>query len=256
MMEVFAFEDADATGAHPGAPGHGGRVRLDALRHSYGGVTALRPLHLDIPAGQFVAVVGRAGAGKSTLARLVAGLESATGGAVEVAGEPVRGPDPRVALLPGRARPVPWRRIIDNVARAAGPGGRQATLRALRAVGLEHLAQDGALDLPSAHRQRLALARALAGRPRVLLLDEPFAGLGGVARRQLGARVTAISRRRGCTILLLTRDVADAVDLADRAVVLRDGTLGLDLPLVRADGERETDSPASAALRARILAAV
>ncbi len=236
------------------------RVTLRKLAGHDGGRDVLHPLDLDIAAGQFVAVVGRAGSGTRTLLRLLAGQARPVG---EHGGAPARSPvlvdnfplwapDPRVRLLLPDARLLPWKRVIDNVALGLPERGR--AVAALRQVNLERNAHDWPASLSDAQRQRAALARALARGPGLILLDEPFGRLDALARIGMQGEMEAAWRQQGFTAVLATQDAAEAVAVADRILVLDAGQVALDehvdLPRPRMRG-----SAAFSSLEARVLRA-
>lgn len=233
----------------------GSPVRLDGVTKSFGDRSVLRRLNLDIPAGQFVAVVGRSGGGKTTLMRLVCGLDLATSGEVFVGDGKVNGLMPQVRLLFQDPRLAPWQRVRANVGIARGPGWREAADAALRDVGLADRGRDWPSVLSGGQKQRVALARALVSRPGVLLLDEPFGALDALTRSEMHHLIERIWTEHGFTTVLITHDVAEAVALADRVVVLRQGEVALDvsvdLPRPRAAATAE-----ALELQRRILAAV
>ena len=232
----------------------GASVRLSAVTRSFGARPVLRRLDLDVPAGQFVAVVGRSGGGKTTLLRLVSGLDTPTSGDVFVGDGRVGGLMPQVRLLFQEPRLVPWQRVLGNVGIARGPAWRENAYAALRDVGLADRHRDWPSMLSGGQRQRVALARALVSRPAFLLLDEPFGALDALTRAEMHRLTERIWTEHGFTAVLITHDVAEAVVLADRVLVLREGEIALDvaidLPRPRADGS------AVAELQRRILAAV
>lgn len=250
----------DRAPGRDGAPSAPLRVTLRKLAGDAGGRDVLHPLDLDIAAGEFVAVVGRAGCGKRTLLRLLAGEAIPAG---EQGGAPQRAPvlfdnfplwapDPRVRLLLPDARLLPWKRVIDNV--ALGLSDRERALAALRKVDLERHAHDWPASLSEAQRQRAALARALAHRPGLLLFDEPLGQLDALARIGMQGELEGAWRRHGFTAVLATHDAAEAVAVADRILVLDAGRVALDervdLPRPRVRG-----SAAFSALEARVLRA-
>ncbi|MFG1269710.1 ATP-binding cassette domain-containing protein [Xanthobacter sp. DSM 14520] len=237
---------------------HGERIRLNSVVKSFGARTVLRRLDLDVPAGQFLAVVGRSGGGKTTLMRLICGLDTATSGEVRIGDAPVTGLMPQVRLLFQDARLAPWQRVIGNVGIARGPGWREKAHAALRDVGLADRGREWPYVLSGGQKQRVALARALVSRPGVLLLDEPFGALDALTRVEMHRLTERIWTEYGFTVVLITHDVAEAVSLADRVVVLRQGEIALDVP-VDPDGTlpRGARTGAEAArLHERILAAV
>ncbi len=234
------------------------RVTLRRLARRHGDRVALQALDLDIEPGEFVAVVGRGGSGKSTLLNLLAGRLAPSG---EQGGAPERspvlfdnfpswGPDGRVRLLQPDARLLPWKTLRDNV--ALGLSRTEQALEALRQVGLQDRGGDWPAQLSEAQRQRAALARALARRPGLLLLDEPYAGLDAIARIEMQRLLEEVWRQQGCTTVLATHDAAEAVALADRILVLDEGGVVLDerVDLAR---PRWRGSAAFAAVEARVL---
>ncbi|MCL6706255.1 ATP-binding cassette domain-containing protein [Pseudomonas sp. R2.Fl] len=216
----------------------------------------LRKFDLDIPAGQFIAVVGRSGGGKSTLLRLIAGLDRPTAGRVAIGGEPVQGLKPDVRLLFQEARLVPWQRVVENVGIARGPNWREDALATLADVGLEGRGGDWPSVLSGGQRQRVALARALVSRPRVLLLDEPFGALDALTRLEMHKLLEGIWSERRFTTVLITHDVAEAVALADRVIVLREGAIALDIPIGLDRPRKELADARAVDLQREILDAV
>jgi len=240
----------------PLAPAHvggGERVTVSGVSKAFGERTVLTDLDLEVPAGQFLAIVGRSGCGKSTLLRLMAGLDSPTSGRIALDGRPVSGLQRSVRLLFQEARLLPWQRVISNVGIARTPGWRAAAQAALADVGLADRADDWPAILSGGQRQRVALARALVSRPRVLLLDEPFGALDALTRIEMHRLLGGLWREHGFTTILITHDVAEAVALADRVIVLKAGGIALDLPVDLPRLRREAADPAAAALQARIL---
>jgi sulfonate transport system ATP-binding protein len=231
-------------------------VELAGLGKSFGARKVLEGIDLVVPAGRFVAVVGRSGCGKSTLLRLLAGLETPSEGEILLDALPTVGLPPRVRLLFQDARLLPWQRVIDNVGIAARePGWRQHAREALADVGLADRARDWPAVLSGGQRQRVALARALVSRPRLLLLDEPFGALDALTRMEMHELLTRIWGRDRFTTVLITHDVVEAVTLADHVLVLKDGGVALDEP-VEVPRPRRPDDPRLLALQRRVLAAV
>jgi sulfonate transport system ATP-binding protein len=153
------------------------------------------------------------------------------------------------------ARLLPWQRVLDNVGIARGEAWRERAQAVLADVGLGDRGRDWPAILSGGQRQRVALARALVSRPRLLLLDEPFGALDALTRMEMHDLLARIWTRERFTTLLITHDVVEAVTLADRVLVLREGRVALDLA-VDAKRPRENDDPRVLALRRRVLEAV
>lgn len=235
-----------ARGAAGGIP-----LQIEQLVKRFGERVVLHRLSLNVAPGEFVAIVGRSGCGKSTLLRLVAGLDDKTDGEIRFgdAQRDARG-DTRIMFQDSRL--LPWKRVIDNVALGL-PDTELGKARAVLAqVGLAERASEWPARLSGGQRQRVALARALVHGPRLLLLDEPLGALDALTRIEMHALIEGLWRERGFTALLVTHDVAEAIALADRVVLIDEGRITLDLPieLVR---PRERGSPRFAALEDHLL---
>ena len=231
----------------------GQAIALERVAKSFGARQVLHSLNLLVPAGQFLAVVGRSGGGKTTLLRLVAGLDKSTAGEVRIDGKPVSGLQRSVRLLFQDARLLLWQRVIGNVGIGREAGWRETAQAALVDVGLADRADDWPSILSGGQKQRVALARALVSRPGVLLLDEPFGALDALTRAEMHELLARIWREHGFTTVLITHDVAEAVALADRVVVLRDGITALDLNIDLPRPRRGLGDPDAARLQAEIL---
>ncbi|NMG17944.1 ATP-binding cassette domain-containing protein [Brasilonema bromeliae] len=225
----------------------GMHLKLEGLRKSFGKKTVLQDIDLDIQPGEFVAIVGRSGCGKSTMLRLVAGLDSPSGGSVLLDDKYSHHRiNPSIRMMFQDARLLPWDRVLANV--ELGLVGlnskvyaRQTALQVLRAVGLEDRANEWPAVLSGGQRQRVALARALASQPALLLLDEPLGALDALTRIEMQQLLENLWQEQGFTALLITHDVEEAVVLADRVILIENGQIGLDLeinlprPRVRGD---------------------
>ena len=191
-----------------------------------GEVEAVRDVSFDVAQGEFVSLVGPSGCGKSTLLSAIAGLEPLTGGTVNVAGQPVTGPSRRVGFMPQRDQLFEWKNVWDNVTlglavqRARGSAAYDQGAELLARYELEGFAKKRPCQLSGGMRQRCALIRTLATDPEILLLDEPFSALDYQTRLAVSADIWRIIRQEGKTALLVTHDIAEAVSMSDRVVVL------------------------------------
>ncbi len=194
---------------------------------------ALRGVNLDIPAGEFVAVVGRSGCGKSSLLKLVSGLHPATEGSVTVDGEPVTKPVGMVGMAFQNSSLLPWRTTLENVLlplevvahkrRDYQKNKKQYQQRAsdlLATVGLAGQEQTHPKSLSGGMRQRVSLCRALIHEPQLLLLDEPFGALDAFTKEELWQVLQELWQATGCTVILITHDLGEAVLLANTVYVM------------------------------------
>jgi putative spermidine/putrescine transport system ATP-binding protein len=207
-------------------------VTLQGLRRSFGPVLALDGLSLEISPGEFVALLGPSGCGKTTALRIVAGFETADAGAVLVDGKDV-------SAIPAAKRDMgmvfqsyslfPNMSAIDNVGfglrmrKFAAADRRRRAAELLDMVGLTDQARQYPHQLSGGQQQRVALARALAIEPQVLLLDEPLSALDAKVRLQLREQIRALQQRVGITTLFVTHDQEEALSMADRVGVMKDG---------------------------------
>ncbi|MFC9328121.1 ABC transporter ATP-binding protein [Kitasatospora sp. NPDC057015] len=228
------------------APDTAPAVHLRGLRRTFGTRHVLDGIDLDIARGEFVALLGASGTGKTTLLRILGALDRADAGTVLV--PPVR------TVVFQEPRLVPSQRVLANVTiglpRAAS---RETGVRALAEVGLDRHADAWPGTLSGGEAQRVALARALVREPQLLLLDEPFAALDALTRLKMQDLVGELVRKHRPAVLLVTHDVEEAIRLADRVAVLRDGALVTD-ETVEVARPRDSADPAFAALRRRLLA--
>ncbi len=220
-------------------------ARARGLTRAFDHHVVLDRLDLDIGPGEFVAMIGRSGTGKSTLLRALAGLDDDVAGELTVTAA--------AAVVFQEPRLVPWKRVWNNVAlglRAADP---RATARAaLDEVGLAARADAWPLTLSGGEAQRAALARALVRDPGLLLLDEPFSALDALTRISMHGLVLSLWERHRPAVLLVTHDVDEALALADRVLVLSDGRIAHSASIAL-DRPRDRDHPDLVALRIRLL---
>ncbi|WP_123024547.1 ABC transporter ATP-binding protein [Mycolicibacterium stellerae] len=216
------------------------------IRKRFGDHIVIDGFNLDIRAGEFVAMLGRSGSGKSTFLRALGALDGDFEGELRV-------PERR-AIVFQEPRLLPWQRVLTNVtvglpATAAVRG--QARL-ALGEVNLANKAKVWPRTLSGGEAQRVALARALVREPELLLLDEPFGALDALTRIKMHALLLALCKRHKPAVLLVTHDVDEAILLADRVIVLTDGAISLDVEVTVA-APRLRDSHEFASLRRRLL---
>jgi iron(III) transport system ATP-binding protein len=211
-------------------------VRVRGLSKSFGAIEAVRELNLEIERGELMAVLGPSGCGKTTLLRVIAGFEQPDAGCVVVSDEVVAGPG---RIIPPEKRRVgmvfqdyalfPHLSVEGNVAFGLTSRPREErdalTQRTLELVGLQHKARCNVHELSGGERQRVALARAMAPEPELVLLDEPFSSLDATLRGGLRREVELILRDAEATALLVTHDQEEALSLADRLAVMRDGEI-------------------------------
>jgi sulfonate transport system ATP-binding protein len=223
-------------------------VRIHGLERSFGDRRILDGLELDIRAGEFVALLGRSGSGKSTLLRALAGLDH------DVAGKGLLRAPANVSVVFQDARLLPWKRVLDNVLLGlSGPDARERGRAALGEVGLSERESAWPVELSGGEQQRVSLARSLVREPELLLADEPFGALDALTRIRMHRLLRKLCAAHRPAVLLVTHDVDEAVELADRVAVLEDGRITADVP-VALDGPRGHGSREYAALRESLLA--
>lgn len=231
---ALSFEALFEDRAAKSKAARGQSIAIRGLRKRFGDLEVLRGIDLDIPAGQFLAIVGRSGCGKSTWLRILAGLEQASEGSLRFGQGAGATETPR--LMFQEPRLLPWARVLSNVEVGLGadrklPEAEERAFQTLRAVGLEAKAQQWPALLSGGQRQRVALARALVSRPRVLALDEPLGALDALTRIEMQSLLERVWRTQGFTAILVTHDVSEALTLADRVVMIDDGRITLDLAI-------------------------
>jgi NitT/TauT family transport system ATP-binding protein len=188
-------------------------------------VRAIHDLGFDVAPGEFVVLLGPSGCGKSSLLYMIAGLEEITDGIIECDGIPVDGPSAERGLIFQEASLFPWLTILDNVAFGLAVQAEQPVRRReiatdiLRRVGLGDMLDKKPDELSGGMRQRVACARALAMRPKVLMMDEPFAALDVQTRAKMQDFLLQIWRDSLASIILVTHSIDEAISLADRVIV-------------------------------------
>lgn len=251
---------AIAEKVHPDAPKVSpASVKLTEVNKHFGKgvkrVDVLRDINLEIHAGEVLVLLGPSGCGKSTLLRLIAGLDSASEGSVEVDSKPVIGIDSRCGVVFQEPRLLPWLSLKENVAIGSrGKRTEQEILNLLSSVGLTGFEKHLPRQVSGGMAQRTALARGLAGYPGVLLLDEPFAALDALTRLQMQDLLLDVAGATGATVILVTHDIDEALHLADRIVVLAERGRGIDeIVKVNHPRPRDRSHPGLAPLRTELL---
>jgi NitT/TauT family transport system ATP-binding protein len=198
-------------------------------------VDALHDISFEVAAGEFVAFVGASGCGKSTMLRLIAGLERSSRGEISVDQLPVQGPGRDRAMVFQDYSLYPWLNVLENIRfslrlRASRDepaadvrGGLERSLQLMELMGLTRVRDAHPNALSGGMRQRVAIARALLNRPQLLLMDEPFGALDAQTREVMHDLILHIAAQERCTIVFVTHDVEEAVYLADRVIVLAPG---------------------------------
>src|SRR5579863_1419033 len=233
-MTTNTTSNATADGIQPLSGSRGTSVVMDNLNRSFGATRALDGLSIEIAPGELVALLGPSGCGKTTALRIVAGFEIADTGSVLVDGK-------EISSVPAARRDMgmvfqsyslfPNMNALDNVGfglrmRKMGTAGRRKRAgELLEMVGLAPQASQYPHQLSGGQQQRVALARALAIEPRVLLLDEPLSALDAKVRLQLREQIRTLQQRLGTTTLFVTHDQEEALSMADRVGVMRNGKL-------------------------------
>ena len=213
------------------------QIRLNGIEQRFRSrdtdVLALTDINLDIPRGQFLVLLGPSGCGKTTLLRIMAGLLRSTGGSVEIGGQPLwRGSERNDAVMQElgvvfqEANLFPWMTIEDNIGLPLKLRGMPRKERRGRVgelcelVGISGFEKRWPKELSGGMRQRAAIARALSRKPHILLMDEPFGALDAMTRDQMNLELQRIWMESGCTIVLVTHSIREAVFLADRVLLL------------------------------------
>ena len=221
-------------------------LRVEGLHKQFvtrdGPVIAVEEMSFSVAPGEFVSIIGPSGCGKSTVFNIIGGLLGEYEGRVTVAGETISGTHPAIGMVFQEESTFPWRTVVENVAfplEIAGVAKAQRLEQAahfVELVGLHGFERRYPSELSGGMRQRVAIARTLASKPRILLMDEPFAALDEQTRLLLGDKVLQIQQELKQTTLLITHNLTEAVQLSDRVLVMtyRPGrlkrTVDIDLP--------------------------
>ncbi|AIY46470.1 ABC transporter ATP-binding protein [Mycolicibacterium fortuitum] len=240
--------------------GAGMRLELDAITLSYTGAPVIENLSLTVEPGEILVLTGPSGCGKSTVLRALTGLLRPDGGRVLADGEPVTTTSRDRGMVFQDSALLPWRTVRSNIELALQLRGEPKANRRERAdrwiteVGLSGFADYLPKNLSGGMRQRVQLARGLAGAPRAVMMDEPFAALDTQTRAAMQRLLIDTWKAHPTTIVFVTHDVDEALTLGDRVAVL--GRAGQPLRALIEVGQPRTDHPERSALRAEIIAAL
>jgi sulfonate transport system ATP-binding protein len=204
----------------------GSSIQLKQVSKRFKNVDVLQAIDLKIAGGEFICIVGRSGCGKSTLLRLLAGLDQSSSGLLSIEGD-----RQQTRLMFQDDRLLPWKRVIDNVGLGLSGNWQAKAEQALSEVGLSDKAYNWPSQLSGGQKQRVALARALIHQPKLLLLDEPLGALDALTRLEMQELIERIWQQYQFTVVLVTHDVPEAVQLADRVIVLDKGIVALDIKI-------------------------
>jgi sulfonate transport system ATP-binding protein len=219
-------------------------VRVDRLVRRFKGVEVLHGVDLQIDKGEFVALLGKSGSGKSTILRALAGLDDGVDGSGKIS------VPPRRSVLFQDSRLLPWKSVVDNV--TLGLDGAEAkadALKVLEEVELQHRTDVWPKTLSGGEQQRVALARSLIRKPDLILADEPFSALDALTRIRMQRLLLDLCRRREPAVLFVTHDVEEALRLADRVVIITEGVVSFNEQV----GEARASPTRFADLRSEIL---
>jgi NitT/TauT family transport system ATP-binding protein len=223
--------DSSAGGAPASAPGDAPFLSLSEVSKAYRSargavVRACEDVSFSLGRGEFVSVVGPSGCGKSTLLMMVAGLLRQSSGQIEIEGEAVKGPHPKLGIVFQRDALLEWRTVLRNVVLQAEVRGldldiyRERAKELLAVAGLEGFEDRYPYELSGGMRQRVSICRAMLHEPELLLMDEPFGALDALTRERMSTDLAAIHERERASVLFITHSIPEAVLLSDRIVVM------------------------------------
>ncbi len=206
----------------------GFEIKIKNVSKFFGETKALKDISLTVAPGEFVSLVGQSGCGKSTLLRLISHLDTPTGGQIFLHDQEVKKINPAVRYLFQEARLLPWKTVWENVALGSTDRSKDKAMAALSEVNLADKSEEWPAVLSGGQKQRVSLARALAGAPKLLLLDEPLGALDALTRINMQVLIETLWKEQGFTVVLVTHDVSEAIYLADRVVLIEEGKIALD----------------------------
>lgn len=202
----------------------GTKIAIRSLRKGFKALQVVGGIDLDVAPGEFIAIVGPSGCGKSTLMKLLSGFEHPDGGSVSIDGVPVTKPSPNAIVISQHGSVFPWLTVRENL--MFGLSGKDDAAKAATAdhyadmVGLKGFEKAYPHELSGGMLKRVEIARALAVKPDILLMDEPFSALDALTALKMRNELLRVLREENHTVILITHDVEEAIYLADRVVVL------------------------------------
>jgi len=230
-------------------------IHISNVTKSYNERQVLHDINFNIKKGEFVAFVGESGGGKSTLLRLIAGLEQITSGELLMDGVALTGINTRARVMFQDDRLLPWMTVLDNLSfKSRRVVEKERAQSLLRLVQLDDFADYFPNQLSGGQKQRVALARALMSSPELLLLDEPLGALDALTRANMQELIANVVNHEKLTTILITHDVREAVKMADRVVAIKGGTTGLVLNGLRDSEDELAISEIAKQVQAFILA--
>jgi len=228
------------------------RINIKNLYKSFGEKEILKDINISFEKGEFIAVIGKSGSGKSTLLRLVADLEEITKGDLLFDDVPTKKSNANVKMMYQDSRLLPWKKVINNVGLGLEGDWKGKAEKALENVGLLQLKDEWPSTLSGGQKQRVALARALIHEPSLLMLDEPLSALDALTRIEMQNLIEEVWQKNNFTALLVTHDVGEAVRLADRIILIEEGSIAFDLK-VNAPRPRQISNPELIQLEEKVL---
>ncbi len=213
------------------------KLELRNIEKSYGGRRVLKDVNFSVDPHQFICILGHSGCGKSTVLNMIAGYLRPDSGEILAMGKPVAGPSKSRGLVFQEHALFPWFSVLDNVAfgpEVQGMSKKEAREKAqtfLKLVGLADYASSLPHQLSGGMKQRVGIARALAGEPDILLMDEPFGALDILTRETMQKELLGIWLKLRPMVLFVTHSIDEAIHLADRIIVMKDGAIAADVPV-------------------------
>ena len=218
------------------------------VKKTFSDQAVLKGINLHVKAHEFICILGHSGCGKSTLLNLIAGFTLPDSGTLTIEGKAINGPDQDRGIVFQEHALFPWYTVLENI--EFGPivqgkskeEARRLAMKYLTMIGLEHCASHYPSELSGGMKQRVGIARALAGEPKLLLMDEPFAALDVFTKETMRKELIDIWSTLKTTIVFITHDIAEAAYLADRVIVMKNGGTAREIP-VELPRPRRFDQP-------------